>query len=260
MKTNLVVLTVSAVIVFGCATEGGGTPAGRAGKIASAPVAGNVAAVRQSEAVSLTTSDGVIITGTFYAAGPKAPAVLCLHQWRSDRNAFAGLASEMQKAGITVLAIDLRGHGGSVRSSTGGAVSADRNAMADVAAGVEYLRGNRAADPERIGLIGASYGASNAVMYAAEDGRIAAVALLSPGLNYFNVLPIEPSVTKYKGSMLAVAGREDVRSADAVRKIRDIAKGRAATQLYDNAGHGTDMLEAGVGLQRTVIEFFKTNL
>jgi len=73
-----------------------------------------------AQTVTFTTGDGVVITGTLYASSKvSAPTVLCLHQWRSDRSSYAGLATSLQTAGYTVLAIDLRGYGGSTKNSRG---------------------------------------------------------------------------------------------------------------------------------------------
>jgi pimeloyl-ACP methyl ester carboxylesterase len=212
------------------------------------------------EEVDFTTSDGVRISGTLYTAGSKAPAVLCLHQWRSDRASFAALARNLQAAGFTVLAIDMRGYGGSTRTSGGASVRPDRKAKADVEAAIAFMRKNASVDPARIGIIGASYGSSNALQYAAGDSRIKTLVLLSPGLNYFNELPTEAAARSWGARpMLAVASSEDVRSVETLQAYAKLASG-TQTQLYDNAGHGTDMLSSARGLDRLIADHLKKNL
>ena len=61
-----------------------------------------------------TSSDGAIINGTWYASKKAgAPTVYLVHDIGSDRTIWMSLPVELQKDGCNVLAIDLRGHGGS---------------------------------------------------------------------------------------------------------------------------------------------------
>ena len=106
-----------------------------------------------------------------------------------------------------------------------------------------------------IGIVGASYGSSNAIIYAAADPAIRTVVLLSPGLNYFNELPTEDAVKKFKGRpLLAVASSEDLRSVETVDAYK-AAVPSMQVQMYENAGHGTDILDAGVGLADVISAF-----
>ncbi|MDH7515214.1 MAG: alpha/beta fold hydrolase [Bacteroidota bacterium] len=260
-RMTVLIAAVCAVAAMQCTSDGGKKHGTGIRNTAVPPAEARVvSAVPQTQSVSMKTEDGVILAGTLYAAKSTAPAVLCLHQWRSDRSAYAALASALQGEGFTVLTIDMRGHGGSVSRADGGKVAPDRNALPDVAAAVAFLRKHPSVDRSRIAIIGASYGASNAIRFAAGDGGVKAVVLYSPGINYFNVLPIEDAVRGFKGAVFAAASNEDVRSADAVKKIDEWTGGRATTKLFDNAGHGTDMLGAGVGLTQTTIAFLKENL
>jgi dienelactone hydrolase len=212
------------------------------------------------ENVRFTTSDGIVIAGTLYPAGERAPAVLCLHQWRSDRSSFAALAGRLQAAGMTVLAIDMRGYGGSKKTEAGKRIRPDRKAQKDIEAALQFMRSQSSVDASRIGIVGASYGSSNAIIYAAADTEIRAVVLLSPGLNYFNELPTEESVRAYAGRpLLAVASSEDLRSVETVEAYRALAPAMQS-EIYRDAGHGTDILEAGVGLGGEILSFLKKNL
>jgi dienelactone hydrolase len=221
------------------------------------------AAMRKAEPqeeVRFTTADGIVITGTIYPSGKGSPAVLCLHQWRSDRSSFKTLATGLQSAGITVLAIDMRGYGGSTKTAAGKSIRPDRKAQKDIEAALVFMRSHSSVDANRIGIIGASYGSSNAIIYAAGDPAIRAVALLSPGLNYFNELPTEGPVRKFKGRpLLAVASSEDLRSVETVQSYKNIAPSMLS-KIYENAGHGTDILDAGVGLDGEILAFLKKNL
>ena len=112
------------------------------------------------------------------------------------------------------------------------------------------------------GLSGASYGSSLAIIYAAENPEIKAVALLSPGMNYFGNLPTLPAIEKYGARpVLIVAAEDDAESAMASRQLDKIAAGdKHQLQIYQKGGHGTGMLNAGVGLDKRLLEFFRKNL
>lgn len=274
MRYWMIGLSAAAVLLLfvNCQSEGNsaGKPRTGQGVVTGRDVVrgGEVAAGKVStvvfkggeEEVRFTTADGVVITGTLYAAGDRAPAVLCLHQWRSDRGSFAALAKTLQGAGMTVLAIDLRGYGGSTRTARGGSVRPDRRAVEDVKAAMAFLRAHPKADPSRIGIVGASYGSSNALIYAADDPGVRALVLISPGLNYFNELPTEQPLRRFGDRpLLVTASSEDLRSVETVEAYRRIAPSMQV-QEYANAGHGTDILEAGVGLDTRIREFMKKNL
>lgn len=263
MRVSLILAALCAVCFTNCES---GTPKNGEGKDlarlesvrAEAKIPPRQKAV---ETVTFTSADGVVLEGSWFApSSDAAPAVLCLHQWRSDRSKYAAFAAQLQKEGYAVLTLDLRGHGGSTAKSDGSAVAPDRVALPDVKAALAFLRAQKTVDPSRIGIVGASYSSSNALLAAADDAGVKTLLLLSPGMNYFNVLPIEAAVKKYTGSMLAVASAKDVRSADAVKKISTLAPSKSTAQMYDDAGHGTDMFDAKVGLERVLITFLGTHL
>jgi dienelactone hydrolase len=215
--------------------------------------------------VSFVSAGDVKIWGTFYpAAQANSPAILMLHQWMSDRTAYDELAKRMQAAGMGVLAIDGRGFGESVKAADGTTLGPSRTneavegMKADVTAAWEFLSKQDNVDATRMGIIGASYGSSLAIIHAAEDPKVKAVALLSPGLNYFGNLPTDPAVRKYGNRpMLLVAAEDDKESAGAVKKLKDAGNSDAHDlQIYKKGGHGTALLGAGLGLEELVEAFF----
>lgn len=161
----------------------------------------------------------------------------------------------MQARGVTVLEIDGRGFGESTKRADGSTVTpgrtdADVKAMlGDVNVAFEYLSQHENVNSNRVGIVGASYGSSLALMYAADNPKVAAVALLSPGLNYFGNMPMEPAVKKYgeRRPLLFIAAEDDKESADAVRKLDPIAVDRPLfpERIFDTGGHGTALLKVG---------------
>lgn len=140
--------------------------------------------------VTVPTPAGHVLAGTLTApkgAPGRVPAVVLISgSGLQDRDSaipgvegyrfFRQIADSLGRRGIAVLRLDDRGWGAS-----GGDVSTATTAdLADDArAAVAWLRGRAEIDPARIGLVGHSEGGIIAPMVAAEDARIAAVALLA---------------------------------------------------------------------------------
>jgi len=204
--------------------------------------------------VTIDSPDGVKIIGTYLPAStPNSPAVLLLHQWQSDRHSYDEFAKKMQEKGLAVLSIDGRGFGESTRKADGSTVApgrtdADVKAMlGDVDAGFNYLAKQKNVDGSKIGITGASYGSSLALIYAADHPNVAAVALLSPGLDYFGNMPTEPAVKKYGDRPLfLVAANDDAESAGAVKKLGGQGNQNYQTKIYDKGGHGTALFKVGL--------------
>jgi dienelactone hydrolase len=252
-----------AVLLCNCKSDNQAGQGANAGTRTDAEAAGAVIrAAAKGSTVSFPTSDKVVITGTLYtASGQSGPAVLCLHQWRSDRSTYDALAASLQTAGVTVLTIDLRGHGESRKKSDGSAVQPDRNAIRDLEAAIAFLEGRKEVDKARIGIIGASYGASNALLYAAQHKDVKALVLLSPGLNYFNVLPTEEAIVAYGNRpILLAASDEDLRSAETVKRYQELNGANTVARMLTKAGHGTEMLAADETLASGVVDFLRKNL
>ncbi len=225
------------------------------------------ARVSPPENVMFESTEKVEIVGTFYQS-PRAnsPAVLLLHQWGSDRNSYDKFAQRLQMQYFNVLTIDGRGFGDSKKTNEGKPVSAERTdeavkrMKADVAGAFNFLLKQKNVDAARIGIIGASYGSSLAIIYAAENQKVKAVALLSPGLNYFGNLPTEPAVKNYGNRpLLMVAAEDDKDSADSVRKLKSAAANeKYETKIYEKGGHGTELFK--VGLSDLLEEFLEKSL
>ena len=219
--------------------------------------------------ITFESADKVQIVGSFFPAmKPGSPAVLLLHQFASDRHAYDEFAKRLQAKGFGVLTIDGRGFGESVKTTEGKSVAVSRSdeavrgMRADVAAAFEFLAKQQNVDSSRIGIVGASYGSSLAIIYAAENPKVKGVALLSPGINYFGNIPTEPAVKSFGNrALLMVAADDDSESADAVKKLKAVASNdRSETKIYPKGGHGTGLFGAKVGLEDLLEQFLTKNL
>lgn len=214
------------------------------------------------ENITFTTADGIVIVGTFYTCGKEnAPAILCLHQWMSDRSTYSKLVQKLVAEGIHVLTIDSRGFGESTTNASGKKVDPDRRALKDVEGAVAFLKKQKNVDAARLGIIGASYGASNALMYASTNPAVRAICLLSPGVNYFNVLPTEDAIKSYGDRpLMSVASKEDRRSAEAVELYQSLKKENHVVIYLEGSEHGTGMFNNSDELFVQIINFFRKSL
>lgn len=219
--------------------------------------------------VTFESADKLVIVGTFLeSAKPNSPAVLLLHQFQSDRHSYDDFAKQLQAKGFGVLSIDGRGFGESTRTSDGKTVAVSRTddavkgMNADVAAAFEYLAKQKNIDPARIAIIGASYGSSLAMIFGADNAKVKAVVLLSPGINYFGNMPTEPAVKKYGNrALLLVAANDDAESADSVKKLKAAGgNDKYEVKIYEKDGHGTGLFKAKVGLEDLLEQFLTKSL
>jgi uncharacterized protein len=130
--------------------------------------------------VRFLAADGVALAGSYLPSRGDELAVLLVHGFAANRRkpAYARLADGLASR-LPVLAIDLRGHGGSGGWSTFG----DHEAR-DVAAGVRCLRrlGHR-----RVVVVGLSMGATAAVHAAATGVEVAGLVLISAPARFRSV-------------------------------------------------------------------------
>ncbi len=219
------------------------------------------------QTIKFESADKLEIIGTFYES-PKAnsPAVLLLHQWQSTRKSFDSFAEQLQAKGFGVLAIDGRGFGESVKTTDGKTVSPSRTDDAvkameiDVDNAFNFLTKQKNVDAARVGIVGASYGSSLAMIYGAENKAAKCVALLSPGINYFGNMPIEDALKGFGDRpLLLVAAEDDKESAETVKKLRQFNE-EYEMQIYPKGGHGTNLFGAKVGLENLLEKFLEKNL
>lgn len=243
------VLIVISLLLIAC----GGRPK-PPNDVRSGPAPEQPASDKPYKTVEIDSIDGTPLYGSMYAADkPDSPALLLLHQWASDRHSFDDFSARMQQRGFAVLAIDGRGFGESNHHSNGSMLEAGRTdadverMLGDVDAAFSYLSKQQGVDPKRVGIVGASYGSSLAIIYAADHGQVATVSLLSPGLNYFGNMSTTPAVKKYGDRPLFMTAAEDDKdSADSVRTL-GTADPKATLKVYGSGGHGQALFKVGVG-------------
>lgn len=126
------------------------------------------------EDVRFPTSDGQALTGWWFIRPESEKVVICLYGFRRRKADLLGIGSALWRAGNNVLLFDYRGHGEHV----GTPISLGYREVDDALAAIAYVRERLPA--ARIGLMGYSMGASVAIMAAAREPRVLAVAADSP--------------------------------------------------------------------------------
>jgi alpha-beta hydrolase superfamily lysophospholipase len=210
--------------------------------------------------VSLRTDDGVVLSAGWYEPSARpAPAVILVHMLGRSRRDWDLAASRLAVAGIGALALDLRGHGESQDAPRPESPEDFTAMVADVTAARRFLASRADVQPGRIGLAGASLGASLVVLAAADSATVASLALLSPSTDYRG-LRIEAVARRVTRPMLLVASAED---GYALRSARDLQKGAGGVRevvTLQQAGHGTVMLGREPSLPWTLVDWFRRTL
>jgi dienelactone hydrolase len=209
-----------------------------------------------SERVTFRTDDGLTLTATWYQPPVRpAPAVIFVHMLQKTRHDWDSTAAQLAAEGIGALAIDLRGHGESPGSPQDYA-----GMVHDVRAARRFLASRSDVTPARIGIAGASIGASLAALASTDDPSVVSLALLSPSLDYRG-LRLDPAVKKYGGRpALLVASDDDGYAARTVRELQKAGGGLREVLLLNRAGHGTAMLAGAPDLGRRLLEWFRQTL
>lgn len=201
--------------------------------------------------VTIAAPDGIVLSAELYEARTNpAPGVVLVHMLSRSRADWDRAALVLAARGVTTLAVDLRGHGAS-----GGA--ADLSVMTgDVAAAVRFLSAQPGVRPDSIGIAGASLGANLALLAAAGEPVLRAVAAVSPSLDYRGVRVGPGTMKRLAERPVWLAASVD--DAYALRTIEDLTAGGIAAheqRLSLVAGHGSILLLGDPELARALVDW-----
>jgi hypothetical protein len=170
----LVAALAAAVVVAGCGGDDDGTRAAAEPAVTATPTPAPAEAPPDAPAarkVRFRATDGEPVSGRYTPAGRDAPAIVLLHQIDGGVDQWEPLVPYLHAAGFATLAYQSRQS----------ALEAER--LPDAIGALRWLRSHPDVDPRRLGLVGASIGASTAVLAMATKARRtvdAAVALSPP--------------------------------------------------------------------------------
>ena len=207
--------------------------------------------------VTLPAADGVSLAGQLYeAAARPSPGVVLVHMQSRTRADWDEVAQQLEAAGITVLAIDLRGHGAS-----GGAATPLAAMVPDIRAAVQWLSTRSTVRPDAIGVAGASLGANLALLSAADQPLVRAIAAVSPSLDYRGLRVGPETMKKLSGrGVWLAASSEDPYSLRTLKELTADGSMPRDQQLSSVAAHGTNLLTADKDLARALVDWLRQRL
>jgi dienelactone hydrolase len=226
----------------------------------------------------LTTIDDVGISAAYYpTAADLAPAVVLLHDFGKSRDEWTSFAALLQRNGIAALAIDLRGHGESMRKLTAqGPQRVDvhdftprdfEDMLLDVEAAFDWITDQPGIDKHRIGLVGSSLGANVALRYAAFNEDLAALLLLSPGITYRGLRADEPMRKLGPIPLRLVVSQFDAFYFESAKRLLEIrhekdhnSEDEKELTICSGSLHGTAMLKGVNGLTPLLLDWLKQAL
>lgn len=219
--------------------------------------------VATDRVVTFETADGVTIEADWYPAkvedDDKSPVAILIHMYPATRSSWKPMVPLLRdELGISVLAYDIRGTGGSTKPESlelkkkyeGPDPEHFAAATRDTTAAREWLAAQPDVDVNRMILIGASVGCSISLQYASGRSDVMGVACLSPGTNYMGIdsashMKILKDTTA-KVLLIAPKGEYGaVESLIEAAEKSDNVKGRKYPGGREN--HGTRMFDAKYG-------------
>jgi pimeloyl-ACP methyl ester carboxylesterase len=202
--------------------------------------------------VSLRAADGSPVHAVVSEVSGATKGVVMAHMMGRDSTDWAYLSKRLQTTKMSTIAVDLRGHGKSAKANTTLDPSDYPAMVADLKAGVSWLRGRGITE---VSCVGASIGANLCAHLGAEDPNIVNLVLLSPGLNYKGVKSGGALKTYGNRPVLIVAAEDDRFAPRSAEALESVAKGQVHYELLPEGGHGTKMLTRSPYLESLVMSW-----
>ena len=175
---------------------------------------------------------------------------------QKSRRDWDQVATQMAAEGIGGLAIDLRGHGDSPGSPQDYA-----GMVQDVRAARRFLASRADVTPSRIGIAGASIGATLAAHGRRPTIRRSSASRCCRRRSTTAGCASIAAVKKYGARPALLVASDD--DGYAVRSVRDLQKAGGGVRevvVLHRAGHGTAMLAGDADLGRRLLEWFRRTL
>jgi acetyl esterase/lipase len=180
-----------------------------------------------ANAVQVEASDGLALSGDYYALPGDGPAVLLLHQLYTTRVSWNPVIPSLLASGYRVLNVDLRGYGG-----TRGKINWSQ-AQVDTRTWVQWLRAQPGVT--NVFIMGSSMGSNLALVGCAQTVCSGAVAI-SPGRLVYGVYT-EDAVASGIPALLVYAER-DPYPRRSVPYLQELEGANVEVIAYSGRDHG----------------------
>lgn len=219
----------------------------------------------------VTLSDSLVSCYTYLtndSVEPKA-LVITLPMLSRDRTSYDKIVDELSShfPEISFLNFDLRGHGQSVSigSTSLSYKDMERSEYPKIPDDIrESLRLIRKERPELkktpVIVIGASIGANSAGILANIEKSVVAACLLSPGLNYREIIPGPHLAVVGEKQILMMAGTQDTYSFNSTDSLFALSEGVKTRLTYNTGAHGTNIPNNSDSAMVDLIEWTRQTL
>jgi len=237
--------------------------------------------------ISLQSESGAAISGWHIPADDSRGVIVLLHGIRGSRLSMLERARFLNKAGYSIVMIDLQGHG----ESSGEQITIGHLEKHDAKAAIEFARKQHPKEP--IGVIGVSLGGASALLASplgidalviesvypdiesAINNRVAArLGPLSAIPSWLLLMQLEPRLGIEKSQLrpvdhvpdigcpvLVISGTKDLHTtAEETKLIFEMARDPKELWLVDGAAHVDLLTAASTEYQLRVTRFFQEHL
>ncbi|HEX9916503.1 MAG TPA: alpha/beta fold hydrolase [candidate division Zixibacteria bacterium] len=196
------------------------------------------------------------------------PLVILLHMFSHSSKDWEGLVPLLTDKGYAVLNLDLRGHGKSTKRGEKTITYLNpeevnlRLLPLDVNSALDALKSYMGrVDLERVGIIGASIGANAGLIAAVGNPKIKTMVLISPGLNYQDLMTENAAGRLKEVSVLLISNREDSYSLSSCQRLYSAMQlSKKEVKLVQGREHGNELLLKMPELNKQIANWITENL
>lgn len=212
-----------------------------------------------AEPVTFQTQDAIVIAGLYQPPRePGRPVVILLHGLGSTKSEWTTFERRLEAAGYGYFAYDARGHGESTKTTAAGTISYARfgppgpgspwHAMiGDLDHAARFLSRAKTIKESSLIIAGASLGANIGLAWAADHPTVAAVLLLSPGLEYAGIASTGPAARFSKRRIAFAAAPNDAYAYQSSRMLfKNLSSNPRAAFFTGTSGHGVQMFNGSL--------------
>ena len=217
--------------------------------------------------VQISSSDGFLLSGEYYAPPQPGPGILLLHQCnrRGPRTGLEGLAVALGDAGLHVLMLDSRGFGESrndrYRNYRDQMSSIEPRMDDDAEAAYRFLEAQPGVTAGDMGVLGASCGTRLAIRLGKTHEALRTFVFLSGAYDTMEELRDDYRPVTDRPALVIYSEDDGYGTPESMRAVFAQAE-HPASRLYVYKGdaHGADLFDQDATLVSSIVQWFRTRL